>query len=409
MTRRHVLNNERGGGLLMALLIVVALTAIAAGIIASVSTDRRVTSYNMSRARALNLAESGVAEAMERIRAGDVPSNLNPRMVTQVYMTTPGNVPTAGADTTCLSTAQPQGRWLPYSSDVKGPDVLTIRYMTDATSSGIYRYDRTKNPSINPVTGEPVYVITSPARVGNSRRSVEASVSQVTMNLSLGGAVMAGVDVKLSGNIVVCGNNHLASTPANTGDVGRTGIGGCAEDATHWETGSGDMTGIWSTGSVQSVGGAKDYGTPAENGGQAGFYGGPWEPLGMSQSGFYSWVGQPLKTEPADLDGIYYLDNNTVGQDQSGSFTFHGVTGSGFLYVDGDLTLNSTFTYRGLIYVEGNLKLNGSAWILGALIVRGKSKMQNTGGATILYSDDAVRQNIIKYGNRFVTLSWREL
>jgi Tfp pilus assembly protein PilX len=44
----------------------------------AVSSDRRITSYNMTRAQALNYAEAGVAEAMERIRNGDVPDNRKP-------------------------------------------------------------------------------------------------------------------------------------------------------------------------------------------------------------------------------------------------------------------------------------------------------------------------------------------
>ena len=54
----EVIRNERGGGLLMALLVIVALAAIAAGIMSAVSTDRRIASYNMTRAQALNFAEA---------------------------------------------------------------------------------------------------------------------------------------------------------------------------------------------------------------------------------------------------------------------------------------------------------------------------------------------------------------
>ena len=41
------------------------------------------------------------------------------------------------------------------------------------------------------------------------------------------------------------------------------------------------------------------------------------------------------------------------------------------MYVDGDLTLNSTIVYKGLVYIEGELKLNGTAWIIGGLIITG--------------------------------------
>jgi hypothetical protein len=76
--------------------------------------------------------------------------------------------------------------------------------------------------------------------------------------------------------------------------------------------------------------------------------------------------------------------------------------------VDGDLTLNSTFTYRGLVYIEGDLKLNGTAWILGGLVVRGRTDVTMNGGATVLYSSEAIMIALAKYGSQFVTLSWRE-
>ena len=76
--------------------------------------------------------------------------------------------------------------------------------------------------------------------------------------------------------------------------------------------------------------------------------------------------------------------------------------------MDGDLTMNAGFTWRGLIYVEGDVKLNGSSWILGALVVKGKTKTQFNGGATILYSEDAIAQYITRNGS-YATLSWREI
>ncbi len=64
---------------------------------------------------------------------------------------------------------------------------------------------------------------------------------------------------------------------------------------------------------------------------------------------------------------------------------------------------------RALRRVEGDLKLNGTAWILGGVIVKGRSEVRHNGGATILYSSDAISQALARYGGQFVTLSWREL
>ena len=132
-----------------------------------------------------------------------------------------------------------------------------------------------------------------------------------------------------------------------------------------WETGTGDLFGSWTTGSTNNGGGAFQNGWPTANtSNQVGLYTGPWDAFAISQVDFYSWVGAPKATEPTNLNAITYLDNDNTGQNQSGAWAFHGVTGEGMLYCDGDLTLNSTFVYKGLVYIEGDLKLNGQAWIL---------------------------------------------
>jgi hypothetical protein len=213
---------------------------------------------------------------------------------------------------------------------------------------------------------------------------------------------------------VVCGFNHRADTPPWTGEDGRFNPpannpchgGGGKPD---YETGVGDLYGSWTSGGTINGGGAFQNGSPSANvSNQVGFYTGPWDALGVGQADFYSWVGAPKTDVPTNLNAITYLDNDNTGQNQSGAWGIHGVTGEGLLYVDGDVTLNSTFVYKGLVYIEGDLKLNGQAWILGGLIVRGKADVTMNGGATVLYSSEAILLALSKYGGQFVTLSWRE-
>jgi Tfp pilus assembly protein PilX len=401
---------ERGVAMVMALLVLLVLSILAALVMMGVNTETKLAAHSQRHMKALNTAEAGIAEAVSRIRTGDIPNNLNPRMVAQVFNTVAGSVPVLGPDSVGLATAQPAGQWLNYSSERRGNDVLTVKYKTNPAQTVIYKYDASLNPPIQAASGAPIFVISSTGRQGNDVRRVEAEVILRPVNMNIKGALAADVDVKFTGNAVVCGHNHSADTPTNTGDTGRSGAGGCNENSAiqHWELTSGDKTGIWSTNDINNGGGAQSFGSPAEQFDQTGFYAGPWESLSMTQADFYQWLGPPLSTAPGNINGIIHLDNNSAGQDQSGSFAFHGGNGSGMLYVDGDLTLNSTFSYRGLIYVEGDLKLNGSAWVLGAIIVRGKAQLKNNGGATVLYSSDAISQNIAKANGQFVTLSWKD-
>ena len=411
MTEKRIpTSDSRGFALMMTLLAMVVLSLAAAAFMLTMNAETNVAGHNLRGSQALNIAEAGVAEAMARLRTGDIPDNGNPRMVAQVFLADAGQVPELSGDSIALGTAQPAGRWLQYSTPGPSDQVLTVRYKTDPTRTVIYRYDANQHPPVQTTSGSRIFVLESTGRKGRDQRRVVTEVVPRPFLLNTRSALAANVDVKFTGNAVVCGYNHSEDTPPGTGDDGRLGAGGCNEDPSvnHWEVTTGDKTGIWSTGSIQSGGGAESSGVPAEQEGQSGFYAGPWEALTMSQAEFFNWVGPAQATIPSPARGIFHLDNNATGQDQSGSFEIDGGTNEGLLYVDGDLTLNDNVIYHGLIYVEGDLKLNGHAWILGTVIVRGKTEVKNNGGATLLYSWDAVQTALFRYGGQFATLSWLE-
>jgi len=172
------------------------------------------------------------------------------------------------------------------------------------------------------------------------------------------------------------------------------------------------MPGAWSTSTITQQGSPTVIGEPTamSPGHTTGFYSGPWDCVGMSQTDFWTWVGAS-QTAPAGgtPNGIYYLDNNGIKQDQSGGWSFNGGDGDGFLYCDGDLNINGNFTFKGLIYVEGDLKVNGNCWILGGMVVKGKATVKiANGSAIILYSSEAIQQSLSKYGGNMRMLSWRE-
>jgi hypothetical protein len=420
MTRRPLASvriddarNQRGIGVLMALMTLTVMAAVALALLATLGSDTKIAGHDVRLTKALNLAEAGVSEAVSRIRVGDVPDNDNPRMVSQIFLTNIGSVPVLGADSVSLPTAQPIGDWMPYSRPGRHSEVLTVQYKTNAARTEIFRYDSSLDPSVQTVSGYPIFTITSTGRVNQDVRHVQTEVFRKPVNVNAFGALTANVFIRFRGNSVVCGFDHRGDTPAGTGEGGRFGAGGCAEDNAaippRWEDGTDDVPGAWTSSTTDPGGASQQFGSPpiAEN--QTGFYAGPWDALQMTQAEFFSWVGSPLSNEPSPPRGIYYLDNNTTSQDQSGSFAYHGGNGEGFLYVDGDMTINGQFTFRGMIYIEGDLKINGDAWILGAVIVRGVTELKvANGGCTILFSKEAIQQQIAKHGGEFATLSWRE-
>jgi hypothetical protein len=400
-------NEERGMALVIAMLVLLVGTIFGIVLMMTVQVQRQVTGHDLRSKDALNVAEAGVAEALSRIRNGDGDLDLaNPRSVAQVFLQPQGSVPALGADSVGLATSQPAGEWLSYTSANRGPEALTIKFKTDAARSVIYRYDVTRTPALNTTTGLPVYVVTATGRTGSAKRTVETEVMQKPFVAFAKGALAAGHDIDFVGNAVVCGYNHSADTPAWDGENRR----GFAPDCQDNETVPGPLPGSWSTGAISGGGASYQVGQPVGNlSNQTGFYNGPWDAFGMNQADFLSWVGSPVSSIPANPRGIFYYDNNSIVADQSAAVGIHGGDGEGLLYVDGDLTLNSTTTFRGLIYVEGDLTLNGQAWILGGVIVKGRASVRMNGGATILYSSEAITRALARYGGQFVTLTWREV
>lgn len=396
--------NERGIALVMALLVLLVISLLSATLMMSMNVESKVASLSTREIQALNIAEAGVAEAVARIRTGDIPTNNNPRQVAQIFNSALGNVPVLGVDSVALATRQPDGQWLSYTTSGKADSVLTVRYKTDAANppTVIYRYDPSKNPAVQTLTGFPIFQVISTGRKGGVTRRVVAEVIQRPINVNAKGALAADQGIDFSGTATVCGYNHSIDTPANT-----SGRPPCDT----WELpGGGHVNGAWSSGTITASGAANQDGWPAANNpGQAGFYTGPWDVLSMTQAEFFSWVGAPTGSAPANPEGVYYLDNNGSSQDGSAAFAYNGGTGAGMLYVDGDLSINGNFIFRGLIYIEGDLKINGNVWVLGSIICKGRSRVKIANGTcTILFSEEAISQNIAKHGGQFVTLSWRE-
>jgi len=391
--------HEHGVALIMALLTLLVLSLAVAGIMMTLNTDTKVAGHQLRGSQAFYIAEAGVAEAEARIRFGDVPGTLNAKMVTQIFNAPAGSVPVLGTDSTALATLQPSGAFLDYSTATKTDRVLTISYKTDAARNIIYRYDVSKNPSIQTQSGLPIYVIRSTGVKGTDRSTVVTEVVQRPFNVNVKGAMACNVGIDFSGTSWVCGANHSIDTPAGSDTKAM-----CAP----WELDPG-LSGAWSCNAITTSGASLQDGNPAISQNQVGFYNGPWECLGLSQQEFFTWVGAPYAAELNPPRGLVYHDNDGLTQNMSGSWHYNGGNGEGLLYCDGDLQINGNFNYVGLIYVEGNLDINGTAWILGGIIVRGVTTVKiANGNFTTLYSADAIQQKIAKYGGTMMKLSWRE-
>ncbi|HEY2954584.1 MAG TPA: PilX N-terminal domain-containing pilus assembly protein [Candidatus Eisenbacteria bacterium] len=417
---RTTARQEQGFALVVALMVLLVLSLVGIALMTSVNISTKSAGHVARQSEALGLAEAGVAEAVARIQSKDVPDTLNPRMVTQIFNVAAGSVPILGTDSTALATQQPAGKWLDYSNATRGSSVLTVTYKTNTARTQIYRYDNKSAPTVQFTTGNPIFVVSAVGRVGTARSHVVTEVVRTTGTAMVRGAVTANYNYKTTGACMVCGYNHRADTPWDQSDTETRGqAGSCFESPTQWETGDGNLPGIWSSGTItytnpQNVW----YGEPAaiQPNQTTPFYAGPWEALGMSESEFWTWLGPRTNTLPAAPTGVVYIDNDNIHQNRAGSWNIshNGTYGTGFFYVDGSLSVSGSLHYKGLIYTENYCKMTNDSWILGAIIARGglgtvQDGLTNT--TRVLYSGEAISQyvGVSASGSSFVTLSWREV
>jgi Tfp pilus assembly protein PilX len=416
---RDRIRNQRGVALVAAMLVLVFLSLLVTALIVSITVETKIAGRTTRADKALNTAEAGIAEALERIRKGDVPDNSNPKMVTQIFLAQAGSVPTLGADSIALPTWQEHAGWLTYSTPTRSPDVLTVTYRTDAARTKIFRYDATKNPAIQAATGRPIFVVSCTGRYADARRSVVSEVIEPGIETFCKGAVVAAKKIRTAKESWLCGYNHRLDTPTWTNiPDGRDGKGNACNDdpkQKKWELGSDDITGAWAGKKIDGLDkkGAGVYGSPSDYlQNQSGFYNGPWEILGMTQSEYFAMLGPAVKNVKKlkdNIDGIHYYDPDGKKGKKGGKLEIKNGEGEGLLYVDGDLNIKGKFVYRGLIYATGRITFDGRTWVLGC-VVSGKDLRFHAKNkeCAVLYSHDAIADAIGQYGAPFVTLSWRE-
>src|SRR6188474_423598 len=95
----NVVRNERGVAMIVAMLILFVIGVLAAMLTMTSVTHSRLSGVEQRRAKALDLAEAGISEAVARIKSGEVPGvglTNNPNMVAQIYTVGAGSVPLLG-------------------------------------------------------------------------------------------------------------------------------------------------------------------------------------------------------------------------------------------------------------------------------------------------------------------------
>jgi hypothetical protein len=394
--------DEHGLAPVAALLAVIFLSLAVAGILMSIGDGPAVPGVDPLGSPARAIAEVGAAEAMARLRAGEFSDAADPRREWRFSLADRDPAADAGADAIAPATLVPVNRWLVSDTPAGGDVAIAVRYRTDPAHARIVRYDPSVFPSIQTSTGSPILTIASRGRSGDDRATILADVTLTPFDPAprARAALAAGADIRCIGSAQVCGRNHSPTIPAGTWGHDR-----CRA----FELATGHLPGAWSGGAVSWRKSPLPEGDPPILERQSGFPAEPWECVGLSRQRFQDWVGHPSRTGPRAPRGIVYLQDEARPRGRRTAFAFHGGSGAGMLYVDGDLRLSGEFRYVGLIYVEGDLEIDGPCWILGSVVVKGRGTIGAGGGkCCVLYSANAVRQSLARYGGEVSILSWRE-
>jgi hypothetical protein len=422
--------NERGAGLVIAILTVVALFALGSALVFLTRTDVNISKHQTLHVEALYVAEAGVEEALHRLGLIDPTnvvvngSNINaairdpsrppdPNWRARIFLCNPGGEPAAPGTDYHTCTIQDAGSWLEYSSADDLTSALTIEHkwrdldgdnIRDANE--IVLYDGSQYPPENFTTGSPIEVVTVTARSATAEREIKVEATRFPLNVNARAALLCNNGVDVRGNVTVCGHDHALNTPHYTMYPACINFEYCANRTTCLTTGC--VYGVMTTGD------------PIDKRGTTDLDGSPFAEDTSSTNQFLT-LAQTLGIEQEDLDeilanadytaaqvaepqeGITYIDN-AGGADAM----WNNGSGTGLLYVTGNLSTAGNFQWKGLIYVNGNYTIVGTPSIIGAVIVRGISQWAFTGGnPCILFSSEAL-DYYLRQSLHYVKIGWKE-
>ena len=419
--------NERGAGLVVAILTVVALFALGTALVFLTRTDVNISKHQTLHVEALYVAEAGVEEALHRLGLND-PTNItvngssfnaairdpanppDPNWKARVFLCNPGQEPAASGSEYHTCTLQDNRSWLEYSSAGDNATAMTIEHKwRDLDGDGvrdadeIVLYDGSKYPPENYDTGTPVEVVTVVAKSATAEREIKVEATRFPLNINARAALFSDRGVDVRGNVTVCGHDHAMNTPHYTMIPNCQNFEYCSNRTTCIATGC--VTGVMTTGDEVDKRGSTDLaGEPA--------------PEDTSSSNQFLTLAEMLGIEQAALDEILanadYTDVDQADPQEGITYVVGnpkwtgGGNGTGLLYVDGDLDLGGNFTWRGLIYVEGDIKIAGTPSIIGAVMVKGVSEYAFTGGnPCILFSSEAL-DYYLRQSLHYIKIGWKE-
>ena len=424
--------NERGAGLVIAILTVMALFALGMALMFLTRTDVNISKHQTLHVEALYVAEAGVEEALHRLglqdptvvtvngtsmnaAIRDTARPYDPDWRARIFLCNPGAEPVAPGGDTYTCTIQDNTTWLEYSSQRDATTALTIEHKwQDLDGDGVREdgeivlYDGSKYPPENFVSGSPVEIVTVTGRSATAEREIKVEATRFPLNINARAALLCDMGVDVRGNVTVCGHDHAYDTPYYTMYPNCQPYEYCGPPLHANCLSQGCLVGVMTTGDPIDRRGTTDLdGEPsAEDTSSTNQFLTLAETLGIEQDDLDEILANAdyFSVGAADpQDGITYVDN--AG---GAAASWNNGDGTGLLYVTGDLNTQGNFTWRGLVYVEGDYVMTGTPSIIGAVVVRGISTWAFSGGdPCILYSSEAL-DYYLRQSLHYVKIGWKE-
>lgn len=373
------IRNEKGFILVLALVVMAAMTAIGLAIITSSTTDMLISRNETEAKKAFYLAEAGIQEALGRMALIGNTRYIGENSAQKVARINNGVMPGGAGMYTSQTFASSDLSSQSQLQNFNGTYSVTVQYALADGSSWCYGPASPFNTCDGrvllygqdygfvgvgiPAKGfTPLFQIDS---VGTTASGTTATVREYVTASTLN-------VIPPAGNIYANTTNNPSITMGGSGSV--TGQisgdyigGGCGAGCTSvpWP-GSVDMNNYLGIPTTD----LKQYASPPSPYTQTGSNAVTYDSTGWGQICSTTWTGSDLPhicDNPAD---IIYIDNAPSGTTGPAKLQGGG-TGRGILVITGDAQLDSNFTWEGLVYIMGNLSGAGSLTVFGDVMVNG--------------------------------------
>jgi len=207
---RRLVGEEQGVALVLALLILVTLTALAVGGIFNAGIDTHLSGNQKGTAQALYAAEAGISDMIDRLNTDNVYKPTTP------YSSTWAPTDLTGTVNGYSYTVRVRHKMDDENCDGDGVTNEIVYYTrkTATPPTGCYPNSPIPNGS---ASADPVEVITSTATAGKYQNTTMVEVTKQRFTYKTTGALTAQSDIQLNGNISLNGNTFdVNGNPAVT-------------------------------------------------------------------------------------------------------------------------------------------------------------------------------------------------